>query len=1140
MPLRALAACLVAFVLFAARPAAACDSCSVPGGTLATPVGSCQTVSGSTDSSCRTDVYAVDLVAGEAYVFTLCSWGTCTAASASFNARLRVRDTSCGVVADVDDWCATEPEITFYPTVTGRHFVEITGSASSDFGSYTLAYYKSCWDDACWTPAGDLGAITTSCQILTDTITCTSKTYSVTLVQGQRYTLTLCGATCPGADAVFDSALELYDPSGIVVASSSSGCGDDGEIVYQTDSMTGGGTYCVRVVGEGSAGRFALGYRVACQAPSALSLSPLVARTTLPGCAETENFTITTGGTATFDATWSITPPLGGSAAPASGAFPMSSNTGRFTTTLTGVGTYRVSVSVRNSCGTATQVFDYDLRDRTAPDLTLTAAPGCNPPPAPAPEPAPEPAPTRAKSLHSGTLPAQRVPTPEMLAAGELKTNALAAREGRLLPPTFPGLHRPPEAQALGCATPCDYGVLEADGLQYDVFLQCEDGSFSARTGANHPVTIASGFPQNVIYGGASASPGTSDIAFMFHDVGLMYQDPTGGRACVFDPPDTPGEPNSVGIELEWDVVPDAGLAVTLREEIVAFGTDETNSGVRLTLGATNSAGSTRAASMGVRWQIDYQNGGDDGPLFATVACNPPAIVDTLDMEHELDPTEIQDFYRIQNNTGDPIFSNFTNTTEISGFPDTGTPDRLVYGYWPDMVSGDWDRIVNEGDLGVDYDSAVHYWFGHDAATAISVAPGESFTRSVVIFSSGENVDCGGFTPGNAANADLIVCEGDCAELGALAADACGAAFVDVVGSTPGAPPCVGNPCDVTFPAAGTWQYTWEARDAAGNATQAITTVQVRPASDCLTGGCLPTGAAPPPVVRTCEGVGVTLDASSMGLTGCTGTVRTEWREGAVVVGTSPTLNVSPTTTTVYTVTVSCSADASCFTSAAITVRVDRMPIPGAVTVADLAQCNLGVLVSWAPAQFFNGGGVYNVYRSETSCADALTRPPVLLGLARTETSWIDAGTTAGATYFYVVQAEDDPTGTPCRPLGPHHGGPAAFACAGPVTDVSDDAIRPAEVWAPLRVTHSRQQITLDWTGARSLLAGEHFHVLKALGTPTIPFEHANSESDTSRSWTNVDTSSWIQFFDVRVADACENVSRKEYPVYPNGYDLPR
>ena len=51
------------------------------------------------------------------------------------------------------------------------------------------------------------------------------RAWSVELTQGQAYTFALCDATCPGAGAAFDGALELVDPTGAVMANfGRSGC----------------------------------------------------------------------------------------------------------------------------------------------------------------------------------------------------------------------------------------------------------------------------------------------------------------------------------------------------------------------------------------------------------------------------------------------------------------------------------------------------------------------------------------------------------------------------------------------------------------------------------------------------------------------------------------------------------------------------------------------------------------------------------------------------------------------------------------------------------------------------------------------------------------------------------------------------
>lgn len=1124
----ALLGLLTILLLLAAGSALACETCPAPGGSLAPPAASCQHESGQTTAACTARAYTVDLVAGSSYTFTTCDT-VCPGADADFDTLLRLWSPSCIERASNDDACGSGGStITYTATETGPHVIEVAGSRTDDVGNFTLGWFGDCREGDCGAPNGTLETPSTECRLVTDSLDCgDQRAYAVTLVQGQRYTFTLCDATCAGAFADFDSAVELVDPTGVVVASSTGACGGDGEVVYETDPMSGGGTYCVRVRREFGAGAFGLGYRVACQPPSDPTLTPAVVGLVEADCARDQAFVVTSSGTGPFALEWSVSPPPGGSATPSSGAQAVEGNSATFATRLAGAGVHLVTVTLTNDCGTLTQDFPVLAEDRRAPDLLLSAlAADCAGGDGLAPIARPRPLLARREPARP-LLDRLEEPDPGRDLARALAKPPLI--EEASPPLRGPGLERPPEADALACVTPCEIGTITAGQPWYEVFVDCGIGTYTARTGPSHPVTAqAGGVGQNVIFGGATGSPGTSDIAFFVHDFNFMYQNPAGGRACAFDPPDTPGEPDSTGIEQEWTVQPDPDVELVLRQEVVAFGTSESDSGVRLTLGITNSSSSAQSVTTGVRWQIDYQNSGDDGPLFATVACDPLEIRGTLDVEHELPPEEVADFYRIQNNTGAPIFGNFTNTTALAGFPDTGRPDRLVYGYWPTMRGAWWDRPVNEGDANVDLDSAVHYWFGADVADGIVLAPGESFRRSVVIFSSGDSVDCGGFVPGDGGDADLQVCAGDCAELSATAADGCGLADAVPVSWTPGAPPCGANPCTVEFTDPGSYTYTWEATDEAGNATQATTTVEVLDSVACGGLGCEPSIAGPPADQRTCAGESAVLDASGLSLARCDGTIEHVWSDGAGVVGTGPVIEVSPSADTLYTVTVECSTDPACFVSDEVLVEVDLPPAIESAAAVDPSDCNLGLLLSWSPAEFPTpAGAVYNVYRSETGCADALASPPVALGL--TASTWLDVDTRSRGVYWYVVEAEDGASDGACTPTGAHHGGAAARTCTGPVTDAGSFAF-PDGVYTTLFAGHEGHEVTFRWESARDLLAAEHFHLLKTVNDPTNAFGRVNPEGDLSRGHVETDRSSPLQFFDLRVANGCEDESLDEYP----------
>ena len=816
-----------------------CETCppSAPLGIF-TPTAVWQIDSNSTGPSAGSCAwYGFNVQAGVSYEFKTCG----PEGAAGFNTILDLFSNACGFLASNDNGpgCAPASYLTFGPAPTTEQvWLKVRGSSGA-VGAYQLAYRRTCPGASdCASPDGVLSSPTTACQYEAGTLdACTgSRFYEVTLLHGQTYTFTLCPATCASAFATFDSAIELYRGAGIV-ASDTSFCGDDAEVVFTTNPTTDD-TYCVHVYTEGATGGdFNLGYRVACQAPSDLEITPPTASTIATDCIVDQAFGVSTGGTGEFTVDWTVAPQPGNSASPGAGSYVTAENLSNFNSVLQGDGDYVVTVTVTNECGTQTTSITYHLEDRAGPAVAgIAQAVSCG-------------APFAAGTGHPRTnadrryAPVdRRVIESTMFASPDPREieDLLAAKLGvssasvRVIDSSVPGVIRPPHAMALSCGTPCTGAVLQANNPYYEVFVNCSNGAFTARTGPSHDVTIASGSAQNVIFGGAGGGPGTSDITFHVHETGDNFLDPTGGSACLFTPPFNPSEPDAAGIEVEWTRALAGGRNITMREEMVAFGDTMDNSGIRLTLGATNSAGSSTPVTMGVRWQIDYQNGGDDGPHYAQVHCQPFEIFNSRSTEHEFTPAEIddQDFYRIQNNTGDPIFGNFTSTAELSGFPGTDKPDRLVYGLWGPMSGSAWNYVTSEGS-NADFDSAVLYYFGYQPADGIVIAPGETFQRSVIIFTAGESTDCGDFRPGNCEPATVTICPGECARVGASATDNCGNVTVSFVSATPGAPTCGSYPCVMQFPVAGTYVYTFAATDDSGNSEECTATVIVEDTGSC-------------------------------------------------------------------------------------------------------------------------------------------------------------------------------------------------------------------------------------------------------------------------------------------------------------------
>lgn len=297
-------------------------------------------------------------------------------------------------------------------------------------------------------------------------------------------------------------------------------------------------------------------------------------------------------------------------------------------------------------------------------------------------------------------------------------------------------------------------------------------------------------------------------------------------------------------------------------------------------------------------------------------------------------------------------------------------------------------------------------------------------------------------------------------------------------------------------------------------------------------GCCTLAVASPMPDVTACEGEAVLLDASTIIEGLCSGVMTYTWYDGATIVGSSPSITVTPTVTTTYMVFVACQEDSACGVTTEVLVTVERRPGNFAVTVTDISTCSRGLRIDWSASDFPVGGGVYNVFRSADtsapSCVDALAQMPVATALL--SNSWLDLDTTPGELHVYVVQAESVQPAAACAPVGSVFGGAVSHACSAPPATDAGDALFPRGVYAALRARHEGDAITMDWTRARPLLAGEHFHLRKRADDARGAFAMVTPEGFLELEFTEIDRSSRLQFFDLRVANVCEDESAREYP----------
>ena len=302
------------------------------------------------------------------------------------------------------------------------------------------------------------------------------------------------------------------------------------------------------------------------------------------------------------------------------------------------------------------------------------------------------------------------------------------------------------------------------------------------------------------------------------------------------------------------------------------------------------------------------------------------------------------------------------------------------------------------------------------------------------------------------------------------------------------------------------------------------------PGQDSSCGDCIPWMARAMDDARACVGEMASLDATELQLLGCSGSLTYEWRdEGGALVGTESIFESMADETGDFEVTVTCDGRPDCFLQETARILVDQPPLFDGVEVRSLSACSLGLELTWPAATFASGSGTYHVYRAVGAagdCARALSFGPIAVGL--TDTRYFDSATTPGERHVYVVEAEDALGGSTCAETGRSNGGSVARSCAEPIMETGGVAW-PQVVGAVLRLRHEGDDVVLSWPAARTLWSGEHFHLLKSAAVQG-PFVRANDEAAVAREWTDRDPSASLQFFDLRVANSCEDESFDEFP----------
>lgn len=138
--------------------------------------------------------------------------------------------------------------------------------------------------------------------------------------------------------------------------------------------------------------------------------------------------------------------------------------------------------------------------------------------------------------------------------------------------------------------------------------------------------------------------------------------------------------------------------------------------------------------TIGIRYLLDFQIGADDGPFFQ--AMNPDGPVLTHETEF-LNP--LFESFRIEDNDRNPNPPTFNVFGTVTGpatvVPPPTPPDLLQYVDWANAFQTAFEYTVDPNlEIASPGDSAVHYFFGHNLASAITLLPEGRVTVSASLF----------------------------------------------------------------------------------------------------------------------------------------------------------------------------------------------------------------------------------------------------------------------------------------------------------------------------------------------------------------------------------------------------------------------
>ncbi|MEO0227861.1 MAG: hypothetical protein ABIL70_07430, partial [candidate division WOR-3 bacterium] len=271
----------------------------------------------------------------------------------------------------------------------------------------------------------------------------------------------------------------------------------------------------------------------------------------------------------------------------------------------------------------------------------------------------------------------------------------------------------------------------------YDLIIETDYGigTYTVRTGSNHPATVAAGgVKQNVLYGGAYGNPWSTYLTVKSYTSNTNYYTRTGtpypDSGCTGVQLDNAissiTQPTPTSVLCVWNIT---GMNdyLTIKQNTFIDGTTLDDSKIGVTATVKNTGNDT--VKIGIRYEWDIMIDGNDASIFRTKNPQGPWL-NTETQWSNIYYTH----YEITDNQYTPTFYNLGTATGPSYLtPPPTPPDLLSYASWYYSYSNAFNYTV-QGLSG--YDSAILYYWGDNLANAKILAPGDSIMVTQYLFAS--------------------------------------------------------------------------------------------------------------------------------------------------------------------------------------------------------------------------------------------------------------------------------------------------------------------------------------------------------------------------------------------------------------------